>query len=137
MTGFSMHIFMIDLKIPNITYPEVSHFFYRFYLTLWVSMKEFDIIWIILFIFIYYYFYHNYFIDDDWNNIKTVASAIATSMSISLIVGESLSYYKNLNMLFYTPTQIFKCVMVGIGYYLILYIIIRNILKSLKGMKKQ
>ena len=109
---------------------------YKFYLSLWVSMKEFDIIWIILFIFIYYYFYSNYFLDSKWNKTKTISSIISIIITLTIIVSISLINYHNLNMITKSFTQIYKCLMVGIGYYLIIYIIARNILTSIRKNNK-
>ena len=137
LTCFSMHPFILDLKIANINYKEINHLLYRFYLSLWVSMPRFDVIWVILFIFIYYIFYKNYFIDNSWNKIKLTSCIISIIISILLIAIESLYCYNNLSIIYTSFIQIFKCIMVGIGYYLIIYIITRNILLKIKSRRKK
>lgn len=137
LTCFSMHPFILDLKIANINYKEINHLLYRFYLSLWVSMPRFDVIWVILFIFIYYFFYKNYFIDNSWNKIKLTSCIISIIISILLIAIESLYCYNNLSIIYTSFIQIFKCIMVGIGYYLIIYIITRNILLKIKSRRKK
>ena len=99
-------------------------------------MEEFDIIWIILLIFIYYYFYNNYFIDKKWTSIKTISCIISLILSIAIIVLTSFNYYKNLSMIYQSFEQVFKCSMVFIGYYFIIYIITRNILLILTNRRK-
>ena len=128
MTGISMHIFVIEPKIIEIAHSETINIIYKFYLSLWVSMKEFDIIWIIFFIFIYYFFYKNYHIDNKWTKIKTISSIISAIISIIILVLISIHNYHNLTMLYKSSIQIYKCIIISIGYYLIIYIIIRNIL---------
>ena len=136
MTSFSMHIFIFNLKIIQMNNNVSGTSLYKFYLSLWVSMKEFDIIWIIFFIFIYYYFYSNYFLDSKWNKTKTISSIISIIITLTIIVSISLINYHNLNMITKSFTQIYKCLMVGIGYYLIIYIIARNILTSIRKNNK-
>ena len=137
MTCLSMHTFIMNLKISEVNLKEVTHSIYRFYLLLWVSMNEFDIIWIILFVFIYYFFYNNYFIDNNFKKIKVMSGVFAIILSISIIVGESYNNYHNLSMIFSSFVQIYKCITVGIGYYLIIYIIIRNVLLTIRGIKHE
>ena len=137
MTCFSMHVFIMNIKISNVNIEKVTHHIYRFDLLLGVSMNEFDILWIILFIFIYYFFYHNYFIDNRFNKTKLISSILASIISISIIIGESYYNYKDLSMIFSSFVQIFKCTMIGIGYYLIIYILIRNTLIAIRGIKHE
>ena len=136
MTCFSMHIFILNLKIPVADFTKNINPIYKFYLSLWMSMEEFDIIWIILLIFIYYYFYNNYFIDKKWTSIKTISCIISLILSIAIIVLTSFNYYKNLSMIYQSFEQVFKCSMVFIGYYFIIYIITRNILLILTNRRK-
>ncbi len=127
MSCFSLHIFVLDLSIKYVNPTSVVNSVHKFYLLLWVSMDEFDVIWVVLLIFIYYFLYNNYFIDNKWTKIKTLSCLLSFMISLSIIIGLSLYNYHNLSMITNSFVQVFKCTMVGIGYYLIIYAILKNI----------
>ena len=135
MTCFCLHIFLLDLKIPNMLYSDIDNPIYRFYLLLWVSMNQFDIIWVILFVFIFYYLYHHYFIDNKWNRINVLSFIVSFVVSLFIIFGISIYYYKNLSMITHSFVQFYKCMMVGIGYYFLIYPILRNVFFKISSMK--
>ena len=137
LTAFSIHIFIIDLKIQDISIARINNPFYKFCLSLFLSTERFDVIWLISFIFIYYFFYKNYFTNKNWNKTKLIACIISIVISISIIVITSLHEYNNLSMIYRQPVQVFKCIMVCIGYYLIIYIFVRNTINNLINRKKK
>lgn len=127
LTGFTLHIFILDLKIPDASYVGVENWFYQFYLTLWLAMEEFDVIWIISAIFIYYFYEQVYFIGDPNSWKKKILVMISIFLSIIILIGTSFYYYGNLKMIFCSFIQVYKCFMVGIGYYFMIYAILKKI----------
>ena len=127
LAGFSLHIFVLDLKIQDSNFVDASNGIYNFYLTLWASMEEFDIIWIIFGILIYYFYYQTYFLEDGINKRKIFLIIISILLSIFLLVVMSICNYNSLDMLFSSATQVYKCLMVGVGYYFIIYAFLKRL----------
>ncbi len=122
---FSMHIFVMDLEIMRPNFFAIENEMYRFNLTFWESMEDFHSTWVILGIFIFYFYYHVYFIKDHLGEKKKIISLVAIVISIMILVGKSYYYYGNLDMIFSSNVQIFKCFLVGFGYYFMIYAILK------------
>ena len=126
-TCISLHIFVLNLNVLNINYSGDNNLFYNFYFNLWLSIKNFDISWIILGIFIYDFYYHSYFVDGVWKVNKILIISVSIILSIITLVLISIYYYHDLQILYYSYIQIYKCSLVGIGYYFIIFSILKRI----------
>ena len=129
-TGFSLHIFILDLRIINLNFSGVDNAIYTFYLILWKSMESFDIIWIILGIFLFDFFYHTYFTLGVWKINRLIIIFVSIIISSFILIFNSLYIYHDLRMLFSSFVQVYKCLMVGIGYYFIIYAILKRLFFS-------
>lgn len=128
-TLVSLHIFIIDLKIPNFSSNVVSNPFYEFFLEFSRSIAKFDIISIIFGIFIFDYYYNNYFLYRYKTKYKIIAGVIASIISLLIISYISLNNYHDLRIFYYSAAQIYKCIVVFLGFFLLFYISIIRLFK--------
>lgn len=128
--GFSLHIFILNLDIVNLDFAGVDNAVYAFYLGLWRSMESFDVIWIILAIFLFDFFYNTYFISGIWKINRLIVICMSVIISIFILIFTSLYMYRDLRILFDSFVQVYKCLMVGFGYYFIIYAILKRLFFS-------
>ena len=126
-TCFSLHIVMLNLDIVDSDFLGVDNVIYLFYLSLWLSMNQVDIIWFILGVFIFDFYYSIYFVEGCWKINRIIVIAISIVMSVAILGGISLYNYHNLQMLYISAIQVYKCLMTGIGYYFIIYALLKEV----------
>ncbi len=129
-TFISLHIFVLDLKISNISLQENINPFYRFFFEFNDSIMKFDVIWVIFGIFIFDYYYNNYFLYSYKTKYKLLAFAIASILSLFIIMGISLNSYNDLRILYSSPAQIYKSIIFFFGYFIFFYITIIRLFKK-------
>ena len=121
MTGFTMHIFLLNLSIPDMSlYVDYSNI-YKFFMSIFLSTNTFDISWVTFFIFIFYFYYHTYFNNSRFDRKKIISVVVAVLMSIVTILGKSFSLYGNFDLIIKNFSQFYKCLLIGIGYYFMYY----------------
>ena len=135
ITFLSSLLFIININIPDLSYYSNRTEIYKFFTGIWLSLKEFDIIYVVLSIFIFYYFYKIYFNGNKFNKKSIINMIVSICITILLLICKSYKIDNTLNTLINSPLQIFKTIILGIGYYFIFYAIIKHIL-SIKIDKK-
>jgi len=126
-TCVSLHIFVLNLIVFDSSFSGIDNAFYVFHLNLWMSMEAFDISWIVLGIFLFDFYYHTFFIEGSWKINRIIVVIISIIFSIIILLIKSLYTYHNLRMIFDSFVQLYKCLMVGMGYFLIIYAVLKKI----------
>lgn len=127
LTGFTMHIFLLNIETQDLSLYKDATGVYKFFMSIFLSIENFDICWITFFIFIFYFYYHTYFDNSKFNRKKIIAVIGAISMSIITIVGKSLSLYNNFSLITQSLSQVYKCFIIGLGYYFMYYAVLIKI----------
>lgn len=138
MTFLSSLVFIVDLKPANGNFYEINNKFYKFLTDIYSSLRDFDIIWVVLLIFIFY-FYYNVLFNEKTNKKMRIISGIVSLIFVGLtIIGKCLSYGNSLEMIYCSSAQIVKTIFISIGYFIIYYSLYISILNfSVKFIKKK
>lgn len=125
LTMVSLHIFVLNLEIQTPSFFAIENEVYKFNLTFWSALDGLHSTWIVLGIFIFYFYYHTYFIEKKFKRREVFLSILAMIISVVILVLKSFDYYNNLDMIFSSSVQLFKCFLVGMGYYFMIYAILK------------
>ena len=98
------------------------------------SLPKFDIIWFLIYIMIFYFFSKSYFKKE-----KTKVSIVILSLLLStcLLLGHSFADTNSLEPLFHGGVQIIKSITRLLGYYFIIYAVIKEFLEVIKRSNKK
>ena len=139
-TVATMLVFVVNINQQDISFYSQSSPTYQFFLELYLSVQNFDIIYVTLGIFIYYTYYHIYFDGKKLTKESFINSAIAVLLTFIIIIGKSYKVDNTLGTIFNTKAQIVKCIFLGIGYYFMFYALLKKIcqlkLEHIKSKKK-
>ena len=124
----SMSVFIINFKPYLAYFPENNNDITNFFIEFEQSVKEFDIIYVTLWIFILYFYFNVIFDGKNHGKKKLIYIIGAIILTVLTIIGKSFSMTDSLSYLFSSHMQIFKTVIFTLGYYLIYYAILKKLL---------
>ena len=106
------------------------------YELIWV-VKEFDITISMFGVFIFVFYYKIYFNETKINKTSIINMIISTIVSISLVIGKLLQI-DNIGEKYFTSSSHFiKCGLLFIGFYLMIYSIIKYLLQKINSQNKE
>ena len=91
---------------------------------------NFDVIWILLGFIIFDYYNNYYFVCEYKKKYKVISGNLSFILSLFIIIITSLYNYGDARIMYYSFTQMYKCLFVIIGYYLFFYITIIRFFRS-------
>lgn len=124
---FTLLIFIMHITQQNISFYEEYTNTYKFFKEMSLSIKQFDVMYLSLGIFIYYAYYNIYFDGQKLGKKSFINSIIAILITFITIIGKSYNMDNTLGIIFNTPAQTVKCILLGIGYYFMYYAIIKKV----------
>ena len=126
-TGFTTLIFVLNISQQNMNFYAEHTGLNRFVLELNLSIKDFDIMYVTLAIFIYYMYYQVYFDGKKLNKNSLINCVISLIITFTIIIGKSYKLDNTLGIIFNTPAQFLKCFLMAIGYYLMFYALLKKV----------
>ena len=123
----SVLVFLIDYKMCDAIHLSNDDLFVNFFIEIYQSIKNFDIIYVALWVFVFYFYYDLYFDGKKYSKINFIWIGMAIFFSIFTVIGNSYLIDNTLNTLYSSLAQIFKTIIFLLGYYLIYYAIIKKI----------
>lgn len=124
--SLSLLVFIMSIEEVNMDFYKHYSKIYQFYHAISFSLKDFDIMYVTLGIFIYYAYYNIYFDDKKLNYKNLINCLIAILLTFLTIVGKNYKIDNTLGMIFNTKAQIVKCLLLSLGYYFIYYAITKK-----------
>lgn len=123
-TILALSIFIIDYNAFDISFYQDYNSINKFIIEICNSFNSFNIAYGTLGVFIYYYFYNTYF-----NNtkIKKYNLILATILTIITMIGKIYDISNSISVIYSTPTQIFKTLVLTAGFFLVYYAIIKRV----------
>lgn len=100
---------------------------YQLATEIWLSIEEFDIAYVTLGIFIFYAYFQIYFNGTKLTKTSLINMIISIILTITIIIGKSYKIDNTLNIIFATPAQTIKFILISIGYYLIFYALLKKL----------
>lgn len=139
LTAFTTLVFVVNISQPNMSFYANESKAYQLATEIWLSVKEFDIIYVTMAIFVFYAYYKIYFNQEKLNKKDFVNSIIAVILSAITIIGKSYKIDNTLATIFGSTSQLIKCILLSIGYYFMFYAILKAIssIKIEKNNKKK
>lgn len=139
LTAFTTLVFVVNISQPNMSFYANKSKAYQLATEIWLSVKEFDIIYVTMAIFVFYAYYKIYFNQEKLNKKDFVNSIIAVILSAITIIGKSYKIDNTLATIFGSTSQLIKCILLSIGYYFMFYAILKAIssIKIEKNNKKK
>lgn len=136
MTIFSLLACFLALKIPNMENVVSGSHLSRVILNFFNSLPSLDISHFFVFVFIFYFFYQFYFKGE---KIKKSIVLLSLFFSSCLILGYSLHQTNSLDLVFHGEIQLIKSLIKWIGYYFIIYILIKKLFDGIAylGQKEE
>lgn len=134
-TFFTMLIFVMAINEQNMSFYQNESWLYQFVMGISLSIKEFDVMYVALGVFVFYTYYHIYFDGSKLNRDSFINSIISVILTFVVIIGKSYKIDNSLGTIFNTPAQVFKCVCLGLGYYFVFYALFKK-LNSIRIEKK-
>lgn len=119
-------VFLIDFKAYEPIYltSDVAHV--NFLAEIYFSISGFDIIHVILWLFIAYCYYNIYFCSEKYDKKRSIVYIVLSLFfTILTIVSKSYSIDNTLNTLYSSNAQILKTFIYFVGFYLMYYAIIK------------
>jgi hypothetical protein len=120
-------VFIVNIARPNMSFYANDSILYQYATEVWLSLKEFDTIYVTLFIFIYYAYYNIYFDGTKLSGKSFINSAIAIILTTITLIGKCYKIDNTLNTMVESTPQIIKFIILSFGYYFIFDAIIKKI----------
>lgn len=121
LTFLSSLVFIMEFKPANGTYLENHNETYKFLIDIYNSLRDFDVVWVLLIVFIFY-FYYNVFFNSDKSKKGKVLSALVSLWFVGVtIVGKCFAIDNSLRSIYCSEAQIIKTILLSIGYFIIFY----------------
>ena len=120
-------VFIVTLSKPNMAFYVQESKLYQFITEIWLSLKDFDVAYVTLFVFIYYAYYNIYFDNSKLTSKSFINAAISIILTAITLIGKCYKIDNTLNTMVDSGAQILKFAILSIGYYLIYYAIIKKI----------
>lgn len=117
-------VFCVNLKVIDPTTLEGNTRIIKFLEKCVSSLNGNNIIYIPTFLFFYYFYSKHYF---DGNKLNKTAVILAIFFALAMLFGYSYHTYNSWELIFSSKFQFFKCLIVGIGYYTIFYLLIKKL----------
>lgn len=122
----SVLVFLIDYKMCDSIHLSNDSLFVNFFVEIYQSIKNFDIIYVALWVFIFNFYYDIYFDSKKYGKINFLWIGMSIFFSIFTVIGNSYLIDNTLHTLYSSVAQIFKTVIFLLGYNLIYYAIIKK-----------
>ena len=138
-TALAMLVFMLNISIQDMNYYSELSSIQQFFIALNLSFNDFDIIYVALGLFIFNYFYKIYFNDVKFNKKSIINMIISFLLSVFILISKSYKINNTLETLHSTPAQVVKSLLLLIGYFLIIYAVLKHIsnLKLVKNLEEK
>ena len=138
-TALAMFVFMLNISIQDMNYYSELSSIQQFFIALNLSFNDFDIIYVALGLFIFNYFYKIYFNDVKFNKKSIINMIISFLLSVFILISKSYKINNTLETLHSTPAQVVKSLLLLIGYFLIIYAVLKHIsnLKLVKNLEEK
>ena len=121
LTFLSSLVFIMEFKPANGTYLENHNETYKFLIDIYNSLRDFDVVWVLLIVFIFY-FYYNVLFNSDKSKKGKVLSALVSLWFVGVtIVGKCFAIDNSLRSIYCSEAQIIKTILLSIGYFIIFY----------------
>ena len=121
LTFLSSLVFIMEFKPANGTYLENHNETYKFLIDIYNSLRDFDVVWVLLIVFIFY-FYYNVLFNSDKSKKGKVLSALVSLWFVGVtIVGKCFAIDNRLRSIYCSEAQIIKTILLSIGYFIIFY----------------
>lgn len=121
LTFLSSLVFIMEFKPANGTYLENHNETYKFLIDIYNSLRDFDVVWVLLIVFIFY-FYYNVLFNSDKSKKGKVLSALVSLWFVGVtIVGKCFAIDNSLKSIYCSEAQIIKTILLSIGYFIIFY----------------
>ena len=139
LTSFTTLVFVVNIARPNMSFYASQSKNYQLATEIWLSVKDFDVIYVTMAIFVFYAYYRIYFNGEKLGKKCLINSIIAVILSAITIIGKSYKIDNTLSTIFGTTSQLVKCILLAIGYYFMFYAILKAIssIKIEPNLKKK
>lgn len=127
LTSFTTLVFVVNIARPNMSFYASQSKNYQLATEIWLSVKDFDVIYVTMAIFVFYAYYRIYFNGEKLGKKCLINSIIAVILSAITIIGKSYKIDNTLSTIFGTTSQLVKCILLAIGYYFMFYAILKAI----------
>ena len=127
LTSFTTLVFVVNIARPNMSFYASQSKSYQLATEIWLSVKDFDVIYVTMAIFVFYAYYRIYFNGEKLGKKSLINSIIAVILSAITIIGKSYKIDNTLSTIFGTTSQLVKCILLAIGYYFMFYAILKAI----------
>ena len=125
---FTLMVFIINYRAIDPRFLTGDSKTINFFIEINQSIKPFNFIYVALFIFILYFYNGIYFNDRKFDFKFKISLIVALLLSVLSIINESFLIDNTLNTIYSSYAQIFKSIILIVGYYLMYYAIIKKIL---------
>ena len=121
LTFLSSLVFIMDFKPANGTYLENHNETYKFLIDIYNSLRDFDVVWVLLIVFIFYFYYNVLFNSDKSRKGKILSVLVSLWFVGVTIVGKCFAIDNSLRSIYCSEAQIIKTILLSIGYFIIFY----------------
>ena len=139
-TIISMLVFVIRFEYKKTFSLVGNNYLVNFFTEFNSSIKEYDIIYISLLVFIVYFYNDVYFNGNKYLKKNVIMTIISLLIAMFTVIGKSYMIDGTLRNIYKTDVQIFKSVIFLLGYWVIYYAILKKIFSikfDLKNVKKK
>lgn len=139
-TIISMLVFVIRFEYKKNFSLVGNNYLVNFFTEFNSSIKEYDIIYISLLVFIVYFYNDVYFNGNKYLKKNVIMTIISLLIAMFTVIGKSYMIDGTLRNIYKTDVQIFKSVIFLLGYWVIYYAILKKIFSikfDLKNVKKK
>lgn len=139
-TIISMFVFIIRFEYKKSFSLVGDNYLINFFNDFNSSIKDYDIIYISLLVFILYFYNDVYFNGNKYTKKNVIMTIVSFLISLFTVVGKSYMIDGTLRNIYMNDVQIFKSIIFLFGYWVIFYAILKKILSikiDLKMIKKK
>ena len=108
--SLTLVVFVMNIEAPNLSFYDDQGETLQFFMGISLSMKEFDVMYVTIGMFIYYTYYNIYFDKTPLTKKSFINCAIAIVLTFVTITGKSFEVDNTLGTIFNTKAQILKCI---------------------------
>lgn len=138
--AISMFVFLIDYAALDPRYLINDSAIVSFFEEIFYSLKLFDFIYTLLFIFVFYFYVNVYFDSNKYSKKSLLCSIFSVLFVCMTILFKSYGVDNTLNTIYSSYAQIFKTILLCLGYYFIYYAILKKIVNikfNINNLKKK
>lgn len=126
-TVITMLVFLIRYKFNDMSSFVNSNYLSSFFAELNSSFKDYDIIYVTLFVFILYFYNSIYFNGSKYTKKNMIMTIVSFLISIFTVLCKSYVIDGTLRNIYISDVQIFKSIIFLLGYWIIYYAIIKKL----------